>query len=61
MLIDPFGIRLAEATEEAETLTVGRVSSERVNDVRLRVPSLQHRRLDVYSLWQQDAAVGAKP
>jgi deaminated glutathione amidase len=61
VLIDPFGISLAEATEEAETLTVGRVSSERVNDVRRRVPSLQHRRLDAYSLWQQDASVGANP
>ena len=57
MLVDPAGIRVAEATEETETLTVGQVLLGRIHDVRMRVPSLQHRRPEVYAAWLgEDAA-----
>lgn len=52
MLVDPMGVAIA-AAGEAEALVVGEADGERVRAVRARVPSLQHRRPDVYAGWTQ--------
>ena len=49
MIIDPFGEILAEAGEEPEVL-IAELSSERLMQARVSLPSLAGRRTDVYHL-----------
>jgi predicted amidohydrolase len=46
MVVDPFGVQLVRLGED-EGIAVAEVSAERVNAVRERMPSLEHRRLRV--------------
>jgi predicted amidohydrolase len=47
MVVDPFGVTLARLGDD-EGVAVADVTSERVNEVRQRMPSLQHRRFHVF-------------
>lgn len=51
-LIDPMGVTVA-SIGEAEGLAIGVVDTERVVEVRRRVPSLQHVRHDIYDTWRR--------
>ncbi|HVB11019.1 MAG TPA: carbon-nitrogen hydrolase family protein [Bacillota bacterium] len=51
MLVDPMGVAIARAGE-TECLVIGEASPERVRTVRANVPTLLHRRPDVYTGWQ---------
>lgn len=51
MLIDPMGVTVAGLGEEPGLL-VADLDTERVTAVRATVPSLQHRRPDVYDAWR---------
>jgi predicted amidohydrolase len=51
MLVDPMGVAVARGGE-TECLVVGEASRERVAAVRASVPSLRHRRPEVYADWQ---------
>jgi predicted amidohydrolase len=44
MVVDPFGVPLAQLAE-ARGVAVAEVSTDRLSDVRRRMPSLEHRRL----------------
>ncbi len=55
MLVDPMGVAVARGGE-AECLVVGDADPARVRAVRATVPSLLHRRPDVYAAWQPVAA-----
>ena len=55
MLVDPMGVPVARAGE-TECLVVGEADSSRVSSVRAKVPSLLHRRPDVYTGWEPVAA-----
>ena len=46
-MFDPFGVVVA-AAGEAETLIIGRFEADRVCNVRAKLPSLAHRRGDLY-------------
>src|SRR2546430_12946576 len=48
MIIDPWGLVLASAPD-AETTIVAELDFERLRDIRGRLPSLRHRRAEVYS------------
>ncbi len=47
LIVDPMGVVLAEGSEE-EDLIYGELDLSRVGAVREKVPSLQHRRADLY-------------
>lgn len=51
MLVDPMGVAVA-AAGEMECVVIGEAEAERVHAVRGKVPSLQHRRPEVYAGWQ---------
>jgi predicted amidohydrolase len=46
-LFDPFGVQLANAGE-AETLLIGKISTDRIDSVRQKLPCLQNRRSDLF-------------
>jgi predicted amidohydrolase len=46
-MFDPFGVVVAAAGED-ETLITGRFEAQRLGDVRTNLPSLAHRRSDLY-------------
>jgi predicted amidohydrolase len=48
MIVDPWGLVLATAPD-AETAIVAELDFDRLADVRRRLPSLRHRRTEVYS------------
>jgi deaminated glutathione amidase len=48
MIIDPWGLVLASAPD-AETTIVAELDFDRLRDIRGRLPSLRHRRAEVYS------------
>jgi predicted amidohydrolase len=48
MIIDPWGLVLATAPD-AEGVIVADLDFDRLKDVRTRLPSLRHRRAEVYS------------
>ncbi len=50
-IYDPMGVAIVNA-DESEGLTVGEVTRERLEEVRLINPSLAMRRPDVYADWQ---------
>jgi predicted amidohydrolase len=50
MIVDPMGLAVA-AAGEAETVVVADLDPGRVQAVRDVVPSLRHRRPDVYESW----------
>ena len=45
LLIDPWGVVLAERDEEGPGIVIGTVDPERLLQVRSDLPALQHRRL----------------
>jgi deaminated glutathione amidase len=47
MIVDPWGLVLATAPD-AEGVIVAELDFERLNDIRARLPSLRHRRAEVY-------------
>ena len=47
MIVDPWGLVLATA-RDAEGVIVAELDFERLNDIRARLPSLRHRRAEVY-------------
>jgi predicted amidohydrolase len=51
MLVDPMGVPVARAGE-TECLVLGEADPDRVRAVRANVPSLRHRRPEVYAAWQ---------
>jgi predicted amidohydrolase len=51
-LIDPMGVTVA-SIGEAEGLAIGTVDTDRVAEVRRKVPSLQHVRHDIYDTWRR--------
>jgi deaminated glutathione amidase len=51
-LIDPMGATVA-SIGEAEGLAIGTVDTDRVAEVRRKVPSLQHVRHDIYDTWRR--------
>jgi deaminated glutathione amidase len=51
-LIDPMGVTVA-SIGEGEGLAVGTVDTERVAEVRRKLPSLQHVRHDIYDTWRR--------
>jgi predicted amidohydrolase len=46
-LFDPFGVQLANAGE-AETLLIGKISTDRIDSVRQKLPCLKNRRSDLF-------------
>lgn len=48
MIIDPYGVILAGASADREELIAAEISVDVLRSVRERVPSLQHRRADLY-------------
>ena len=53
-LIDPMGVTVA-SIGEVEGLAVGTVDTERVAEVRRKLPSLSHVRHDIYDTWRRVA------
>ena len=51
-LIDPMGVRIA-GIGETEGLVVGTVDTDRVAEVRAKLPTLRHIRHDVYGRWRE--------
>jgi len=51
-LFDPMGVTVA-SIGESEGLAMGTVDTERVAEVRRKVPSLQHVRHDIYGTWRR--------
>lgn len=51
-LIDPMGVTVA-SIGEGEGLAVGTVDTDRVAEVRRKLPSLQHVRHDIYDTWRR--------
>ena len=49
VLVDPFGVVLAEASTDKEEIVVGEVDLARLEDVRRNWPFLRDRRIDAYS------------
>lgn len=49
MIVDPMGIVLTRGTEK-ESLIPCRIDLERVNDVRMKLPSHLHRRAELYTV-----------
>jgi len=47
LIVDPWGTILAEAGEQPQVLTAD-IDTDHVSDVRRRMPSLAHRRPEVY-------------
>jgi predicted amidohydrolase len=47
LIVDPMGVVLAEGSETEDIITA-EIDLERVRAVRERVPSLRHRRPDLY-------------
>jgi N-carbamoylputrescine amidase len=47
-LSDPFGVIIAEATDESEQIVIGEVDPNRVEEVRRHWPFLRDRRIDEY-------------
>ena len=52
MIVDPWGIVLAQATDR-ETAIVANLELDRVDEVRARIPALTHRRPHAYD-WEYD-------
>jgi omega-amidase len=52
LVIDPWGVILAEAGEGAERI-LARASAERIARVRRELPLLAHRRPDLYERWSK--------
>lgn len=51
-LIDPMGVTVA-SIGESEGLAIGTVDTDRVAEVRRKLPSLQHVRHDIYDTWRR--------
>jgi deaminated glutathione amidase len=51
-LIDPMGVTVA-SIGEAEGLAIGTVDTDRIAEVRRKLPSLQHVRHDIYDTWRR--------
>ncbi len=51
-LIDPMGVTVA-SIGEGEGIAVGAVDTDRVAEVRRKLPSLQHVRHDIYDTWRR--------
>jgi predicted amidohydrolase len=49
LMVDPLGVVLAEGSEE-ECLLYGEMDTERLVRAREKLPSLQHRRPELYKL-----------
>ncbi len=49
-IVDPFGITLAAASEESETLITAEIQKDRLDSVRNAMPVLKHRRSELYTL-----------
>ena len=47
-LVDPFGVVVAEASQDQEEILVGEVSPSRIEQVRQDWPFLRDRRIDAY-------------
>jgi len=47
-LCDPFGVILAEASDDKEEILIGEVDAEKMEDVRRNWPFLRDRRIDAY-------------
>ncbi len=47
-MLDPFGIQIA-AAGESPGLVIGRVDLERINEVRAKLPTLDHCRLELFA------------
>ena len=47
-IVDPFGVALAAASEESESLVVAEIDPDRLKAVRNAMPVFRHRRQDIY-------------
>ena len=47
-LSDPFGVIVAEATDESEQIVYGEVDPSRIQEIRRHWPFLRDRRIDEY-------------
>ena len=48
-IVDPFGVALAAASEESESLVVAEIDLDRLETVRNAMPVFRHRREEIYS------------
>ena len=49
MIIDPFGVKLAEADEKEQTI-LAEIDRQRIAEVRAQLPTFLHLREDVYQV-----------
>lgn len=47
-MVDPWGVVVAEASDESPQLLITTIDIKKINDVRAKMPVIQHRKPSIY-------------